>query len=211
VREKRPGSLGLASLLAFVLCTGFAGIVQAQPTFRYDQGDGSVVVHYTRTPGELRATDPTTEVTVFGSGRVIVKHPSSSPRKGRHETRLSRTEMNALLADLVGSDVMEFDPQSLAPASGGTATQSAKPGAVITPVPLVHYVADADVTTMTINLAEYTVPGKPARKAARKNIVLSGLQFLQRQHPGDAALAGLARAERQLIELSDSDNLSPVP
>lgn len=204
------GFSGLTALLALVLGIGFTGLAQAQPTFTYDKGDKSVVVRYTRTPGELQASDPTTEVTVYGSGRVVVKLPSSSPRKGRHETRLSEVEMNALVADLVGSEVMEFDLQALA-ATPGSATQSVNPGAIVALTPLAYYVADADVSTMTINLAEYTPPGKPTRKAVVKDFTVSDLQSLQRQHPGDAALAGLARAERQLIGLSDSDSLTSVP
>lgn len=172
------------------------GAVWAQSLYSYAKEDAAVVLRYSRTPAELEGTDTSTIVTVYGSGRVVVNYPQFSVRKGDYETLLTSTELDALMDNLVNNNVMEFDLQDV--------VEKQAQGSL-------YFVADADLSRMTLNLAEYTAPGTATRRAVEKEISVVGLQFLHQQFPSDSGLTGLASTERQLIELIGSDQLTPLP
>jgi hypothetical protein len=189
------------ALMSFTAFVCFSTNLHAQPTFSYSKNQNSVVLTYSRTPGELEAVDPTTYVTIFGNGRVEVDFPAFSPRKGKHQMRLPDGELDQLLAGLVQNNVMEFSEQSLVEQNASSAQ----------PLGIKTYIADADVSRVTITLTEYAADGASERAAAQKRISVSGLQALQRQFPSDNALSALADVERKLIAIIDSDDLRPAP
>jgi len=187
-------------LIVGLLFSHFSAAVWAESKFSYAKDNEAVVVRYSRTPGELEALDSSTIVTVYGGGRVVIHYPEFGARKGDYETSLSTSELDELVATLVDNDVMEFDPQTVGKRAASTRqTQNLK-----------FYTADADVSRIEINLAQYTPPGGATRDGAEKAVSISGLQSMYRQFPSDAALRGLATAERQLIKLIGSDKLTPL-
>jgi hypothetical protein len=188
-------------LIFGLLFSHFSGVVWAESKFSYAKDNEAVVVHYSRTPAELEALDSSTIVTVYGSGRVVVHYPEFGTRKGDYKTSMSDSELNELVATLIDNNVMEFDPQTIADrAASIQQTQN-----------LVFFIADADVSEFEVNLTQYTPPGGATRQSVTREISISGLQSKYRQFPSDVALKGLAIAERQLIKLIDSDNLTPLP
>ena len=188
-------------LIFGLLCSHFSGVVWAESKFGYAKDNETIVVHYSRTPGELEALDSSTTVTVYGSGRVVVHYPEFGKRKGDYRTSMSDNELDELVTTLIDNNVMEFNPQTIVD-SAANARQTQN---------LVFFIADADVSQFEINLSQYTPPGGATRQSVSREISISGLQLKYRQFPSDATLKGLATAERQLIRLIDSDNLTPLP
>jgi hypothetical protein len=181
----------------------------AQSSYSIARSSDSVVVQWSRTPGELEAIDSTTRVTVYGDGRVLVNFPEYSPRKGNYETRLSSDELDALMNDLVSNEAMEFEADSLAESVVSSPSITTSSGLVIGNIR--HETADADVTRITINLAEYEPSGGAMQRNVGREVMVSGLQRLEALHSDNMALKGLARAERTFIELIGSDKLVAKP
>ena len=181
----------------------------AQSSYSIDKGSDSVVVQWSRTPGELEAFDSSTRVTVYGDGRVLVNYPQYSPRKGNYETRLSSDELDALMNKLVSNKAMEFDAGALAEPVVSSPSITTSSGLTIGNIR--HETADADVTRITINLAEYQPSGGVLQRSVGKEVVVSDLQRLEELHSDNMALKGLASAERTFIELIGSDKLVAKP
>jgi len=181
----------------------------AQSSYSIDKGSDSVVVQWSRTPGELEAFDSSTRVTVYGDGRVLVNYPQYSPRKGNYETRLSSDELDALMNKLVSNKAMEFDAGALAEPVVSSPSITTSSGLAIGNIR--HETADADVTRITVNLAEYQLSDGALQRNVGKEVVVSGLQRLEELHSDNMALKGLASAERTFIELIGSDKLVTKP
>lgn len=176
------------------------GALWAKPVFSYAKDNEAVVLRYSRTPAELEASDASTIVTVYGSGRAVVHYPQFGERKGDYETTLSVSELDELVATLVDNNVMEFDSKAIANRAA-SAQQDQN---------LVFYTADADLSEIEINLSQYTVPGKAVADAAKKKVSITDLPSMYRRFPSDPALKGLATAERRFIKIIDSDDLTPL-
>jgi hypothetical protein len=198
--------------------------VWAQSEFSIVENSGSVVARWSRTPAELAGFDASTQVTVYGDGRVVVSFPEPSPRKGSYQTRLAPAELEALMGALVSNNAMAFDSRSLAeppPSSSVVDRVSSVPDAAATDAVaiagsaavarVIRHTADADITRFQINLAEYRPAGGTLQKDVKQEVAVPGLQRLADTHPENTALEGLATAERTFIELLDRANLEPVP
>lgn len=210
--------------LATVLFSSIPNTVWAQAQFSIIEDSDVVVARWSRTPAELAAFDASTQVTVYGDGRVVVSLPQPSPRQGSYQTQISPAELEALMGSLVSSNAMEFDSRALAEPLPDTSavdvvsvqSNANTPGGVVIAndasiARVVRYTADADVTRFEINLAEYQPNGGAVQRDVKQKLTVSGLQSLAGVHPENAALEGLATAEQKFIELLDSDSLVPVP
>lgn len=193
------------TVLITLALTGVSVSSWAQSSYSIARSSDSVVVQWSRTPGELEALNSSTRVTVYGDGRVLVNFPEFSPRKGVYETRLSSDELDALMNDLVGNKAMEFEAGSLVEPVASSPSITTSSGLVIGNIR--HETADADVTRITVNLAEYQPSGGALQRNVGKEVVVSGLQRLEELHSDNTALKGLASAERTFIELIASDKL----
>lgn len=214
----------VSALVLAALFSSAPVAVWAQSAFSILEDEGAVVARWSRTPGELAAVDASTQVTVYGDGRVVVRFPEPSPRSGRYQTRISPAELEALMSALVASNAMQFDPRALseptptpssANVAGARRNASTSGGVVIANDASIarvgRYTADADVTRLQINLAEYQPDGGAVQRDVKQEVAVSGLQRLAGVHPENAALKELAAAERAFVELLDSDALEPLP
>ncbi|MEE4175785.1 MAG: hypothetical protein V2I57_16190 [Xanthomonadales bacterium] len=185
-------------------------LTQGQTQFSYSRDATAVVVQYLRTPGELEAEDPTTRLSVFGDGRVLVDFPAFSVRSGLHQTRLSEDELDSLVRDLVAARVMEFDPATLDSANPQASPASGSSGPFALG-PMRTHTADADRVEFVIRLETYAPPGSPTAEDVEKRLVVHDLQGLRRQHPDIPAVTRLAVVERRFIALIEGDSLEPQP
>lgn len=188
--------IGILGLLA----THLMGTVWAQPAFSASSDSNTVIVRYTRTPGELEAPDSSTTVTIYGNGRMLVHYSPYGARKGDYEMTLSRNKLNELIASLVGNGVLEFDHEAV----------DIEKQAIMDVDEMGFSVSDADISSIEIELASYRPEGADTRYDIRKDILVSALQMEARQFPSIESLGKLAAAERQLIRLMNSDDLSPL-
>lgn len=193
--------LTVSKVIFFVLMAAHTmGTVWAQSGFTHSSENSAVIVRYTRTPGELEAPDSSTTVTIFGSGRVLVHYSPYGARKGDYEMTLSRTKLNDLIGSLVDNGVMEFDHEAV----------EIEKQAIMEVNEVGFYISDADISSIEIELASYRPEGAANRYNVRKDILVSALQMDARQFPSIEPLGKLAVAERQLIKLMNSDELSPL-
>jgi hypothetical protein len=183
-----------------LLATHLTGTVWAQSSFSTSGDSYAVIVRYTRTPGELEAPDSSTTVTVYGSGRLLVHYSPYGARKGDYEMTLSETELDELIASLVDNGVLEYDHEAV----------DIEKQAIMEIDEMGFYVGDADISSIEIELASYSPEGAATQYDVRKDILVSALQMEARQFPLIEPLGKLAAAERQLIKLINSDDLSPL-
>ena len=157
---------------------------------------------YSRTPGELAGADTTTTVTVYGDGRVVVRYPPYGARQGDYTMTLIKAELDELVASVVNNGVVEFDAQAA----------QAEKQAILDAQGMGFHVSDADIITIEIELASYNATGDPGQETfnVRREIDTAALQADAGQFPSVQSLVNLAAAERQLMNLIDSENLSPL-
>ena len=183
-----------------LLVTHLPGAVWAESGIAYSADGSAVVVRYTRTPGELGAPDSSTTLTVYGNGRLLVHYSPYGVRKGDYEMTLSATELDELITTLVDSGIMEYDDETVAIAKQ----------AIMEVDEIGFYVGDADISNIEIELSSYSPEGKATRYDVRGAITASALQMEAHHFPLIESLAKLAAAERELIKLINSDDLSPL-
>lgn len=183
-----------------LLATHMTGAVQAQSGFAYSSDNNAVIVRYTRTPGELEAPDSSTTVTIYGNGRTLVHYPPYGARKGDYEMTLSRVDLDKLVASLVDNDVLEYDHEAV----------DIEKQAIMDVDEMGFYTSDADISSIEIELASYSPAEAATRYDVRKDILVSALQMEARHFPSIKSLGKLAAAERELIRLINSDELSPL-
>jgi hypothetical protein len=188
------------ALALCLLTIQFSGAVYAQYDFSYSDDSNTVVVRYSRTPGEIEAPDSSTTATIYGNGRVIVHYPPYGTRKGDYQTNLSAAELDALISNLLDKDVMAYDAQDVA-------NQKQE---IMQDENIGFYIGDADISIIEIKLASYNPQGLPNRYDVREKISVSALQAQAQRFPSIHSLVNLAAAERQFLDLISSDNLSPL-
>lgn len=190
----------ITSVVFGLLTTHLTGSVWAQSGFSSSNDRNAVIVRYTRTPGELEAPDSSTTVTIYGSGRTLVHYSPYGARKGDYEMTLTRTELNDLIASLVDNGVLEYDHDAV----------DIEKQAIMEVNEIGFHTSDADISSIEIELASYSPEGAATRYDVRKDILVSALQMEARHFPSIESLGKLAAAERQLIKLLDSNELSPL-
>ncbi len=176
----------------------------AQASFQYAQEPNTLVVEMRRTSGEVGDPDPIPLLRIYGDGSVRVHFPSYLKRAGDYELQLSQTEMESLLASLIGNGVMVFDPLAAKRQKQEIAEQSGEQGSV-------SIIADGDTTVIEIHLESYTSPDGTTTTDLSKKISWYGLQWDAKEYPGVETLQKLAAAERELLALCQREDLVKVP
>lgn len=206
------------SAFALVLLAGSAagaplqGDVAVTPKVEVSRRADVAVVVYREVIGEIAGPDRGPTLTVFGNGRVVAHYPVYMKRAGDWERRLSRQELDALLASLAGNGVLDFDaPTVRAATRAAEASTRARARAAGRPIALVE-VSDPSTTIIEMTVERY-VPATPGARAATdvaKRVAWTGLRTDAAEHPYVPALRGLADAERDLRTLRESSGFIPV-
>jgi hypothetical protein len=179
--------------LCWLMLGAFAGLARAQApgdiTTAFSQRADDVVLTLTEHPGELAVNDALT-VQVFGDGRVEVHRPAYMKRAGDRSLKLSRDELQRLVAR-VARGVVEADHDIIA-----AEKQRRSKGRL-------WQVSDGARTTLEVSLQHYHRTGGPVLAPARRGITWRALAADARQFGDIPSLQGLAAARQALMALAD--------
>jgi hypothetical protein len=142
-------------------------------------------VQYRETIGEI-AEDDGPSLTVYGDGRTVAHWPAYMKRAGDYDVRLSRPEVDGLVASLVARGILDVDAAAARRAVRDAALARRAAGATVT------VVSDRDVTTIELNTHR-----------GRRAVAWAGLREDAREHPDVAAIRELNAARQDLVGLMD--------
>lgn len=192
-----------AGALAESTAAGAALPAGAGPTFDYARDATTIVLRYSRLPGEVGELDRGSTFTLWGDGRAVVHVPAYMRRAGDHELVLEDEEVQRLLRFVLGKGVLEFEPEAVRRRMDRI-VEKRREGAGSGTVELFESV-DADTTLLELDLKRYRPAGRLAAMAApvRKTLAWYGLAADVERFPEVPALRRLRAVELMLLELME--------
>lgn len=117
--------------------------------FRFDDtASAEPILEYQQNIDMLSAIEDKPSLQVFGNGRVLVHYPVYMKKAGDYEMRLEVAELVALLRDLSGNGVMDFDEKKVKEKVQAHETQLKSKGRF-------YEISDAMETVVDVKLDEY--------------------------------------------------------
>jgi hypothetical protein len=157
------------------------------------------IVTYREVLGEVGEADAGPTLQVFADGHVSVHYPSYMKRAGDYQTRLTPSQLAALVQSLTGKGLLDFDSAEVrrraADAGQARRRASAQRGEPATAT----FVADASTSIIDLQVG-----------TRRNKITWQGLREDARANPEVAALQNAAAAETELRSLLERPDLERV-
>jgi hypothetical protein len=220
MRYKRDSSFAISNHEPFalwwraVLLTGLAVLIQQAalaPSFAqtvsYSEDPQTVVASYTLAIGELEDADPGPSVHVYGNGRARVHRPHYMQNAGDFTTKLSKSEMDGLMASLVANGVLDFDPAAVQKAKQDARLNRGRGGAEV-----LSETTDPSVMTIELRVLRNSAGGGGAAAGTAvvsKTVKWVGLESDAEHFPDVAALRKLNAAQQQMRAVMERSDLVP--
>ncbi len=148
----------------------------------------------------LAEQDPTPLLRLYGDGRARVHYPVYMKRAGDYELQLSTDEMRNLLADLEGEGLPTLDVAGGELLRRGAVAEEESRGELF-------HVSDTSETVIRMLVAQPGGRAAPRRTTIRWSNVSSDAK----RFPDLDAVQVIARCEERLRELTERDDLIPLP
>lgn len=200
--------MGLPGLVLAALWGSLASAQSGAAGFELPGDPQALVLRFSESLGAIAHPDPGPWVEVYADGRVAVHFPPYMRRAGDYELRLDRGALRRLVASQLARGVAEFDAEAVRARSRELARERGL--AAGSQRPELFSAADAEVSRFELRLGSYRAPGRGAQAPFSKQISWRGLAAHARHYPEIAALAELARARRELLDLIQSAELVRV-
>lgn len=155
---------------------------------------------------------PTPLLRLYGDGKVLVHFPVYMKRAGNYEMQLSKQEVKSLLSSLEQKGVMKFDAAAcktlMRQAAQARLQEAIAKGELETPI----HASDDSLTVMEIHLVKYKPAGvnMATSQNVTKKISWHGLRNNAKQNPEVSELKDLAAAQKELLALTEHENLKAV-
>lgn len=174
--------------ISLVMLCGLAVLPsrEARSAEAFSRAADHAVVRYVEMLGEVAEADRGPALTVYGDGRAVAHYPRYMTRAGDHEVRLSSAELEALVGNLVGNGVFDFDAAAVRRTRVDAARARLAASATVT--------VRSSVSSSRIELAL----DRGMRRVDWPGVVEDAHRF-----PGIAALQGLAAARGALVGVMD--------
>jgi len=201
-------------LLSFILLSPVAALAADQragaettaPSYSFPRDADTVVVRFDRVPGEFAAHDTTPLLRVYGDGTVRVHYPSWQRGAGDYQLKLRASELQDLVAGLVGDGLPAFDAKV-------ARRRIDEAHRLRVDATVVHDISDPLLTVVEVRIDTGASDDGAARArtaAAGHEVRWTNLQDDARRHPQVEEIGRLAAAERRLLELTRRADLAPV-
>jgi hypothetical protein len=200
--------IGLSGLVLAVLGGQLSWAQSAPARFELPSDPQALVLRFSESLAALAHPDPGPSLEVYADGRVAVHYPPYMKRAGDYELRLDPGALQRLVASQLARGVAEFDPEAVRSRRRELARERGR--AAGSQRPELFSVPDAATSRFELRLGSYQPAGRGPQAPFSKRISWHGLAAHARHYPEIAALADLARARRDLLDLMQSADLVRV-
>ena len=135
---------------------------------------------------------------IYGDGRVLVHRVTGSRAPGDYALQLTHDELMGLLGSLADKGVFTVTTDDLRSESTDSPPQATAA------------ISDATTTEITVHLKRFSPPGQPAVSPFDYTFRWYALQQSAQHRPDSQILRDLAAAERELLQLTQRDDLEKL-